>query len=166
MRLKGRERSMRCRATVFFVGLFSIVSAFAQNQGAANEDQAAMVAFAQKAAVQALNFRQGDLESLTAVRSDFTPEAWQEYMKHMEGFLDENGAPTYGSSFVPSRSPVVLAQQEGMVQIRIPGKLTQTRNRTSTTYSRFAVEVQVGGDPIKIRRLEQLTCRAASPACE
>ncbi len=157
---------MRCRAVVFCVALFSVVFAFAQHQGTANEDRAAIVAFAQKAAVQALNFRQGDLESLTAARADFTPEAWQEYMRHMEGFLDESGAPTYSSSFVPSRSPVVLAEQEGMVQIRIPGKLIQTRNKSSTTYSRFAVEVQAGGDPIKIRRFEQLTCRGASPACD
>lgn len=157
---------MRRHIAILFIGLLSAFSAFAQNQGTVNGDQAAIIAFAQNAAMRALNFRQGNLESLTAVRSDFTPEAWQEYMKHLEGFLDQNGAPAFSSSFVPSRSPVVLAQQDGMVQIRIPGKLTQTRNKSSTTYSRFAVEVQAGGDPIKIRRFERLTCAGASPACQ
>jgi hypothetical protein len=41
-----------------------------------------------KAAVGAVNFRQGNAANLTHARADFTPDGWKDFMKHMEGFLD------------------------------------------------------------------------------
>ena len=151
--------------TVFLVGLLAGISLFAQTQGPANSEQAAVVAFARETAMQTLNFRQGDSASLTKTRADFTPEGWKEYMKHMEGFLDEKGAPTFSSSFVPSSSATLVDENDGSVHIRIPGILKQTQNRSSTTY-RAVLDVMAGGKPAKIRHLETLTCGGKSHACQ
>ena len=137
----------------------------AQDQPPAKTDQAAIVAFAQKAAVQSLNFHQGDAASLTQARPDFTDDGWKGFMKHMEGWLDQKGAPTFTSSFVPSRDAVVVGQENGTVHLRIPGTLKQTQNKSSTTY-RAAIDVYAGGNPVKIQRLEQITCAGASTACQ
>ena len=56
---------MGCRLLMFFVGLLVGIPLFAQTPFQARADQAAMVDFAQKAAVRALDFRQGDIESLS-----------------------------------------------------------------------------------------------------
>ena len=150
---------------MLFIALCTGTSLLAQTQPPAGAGQAAIVAFAQEAAVQALNFRQGDIASLTRARADFTPEGWKDFMKHMEGYLDGKGAPTFNSSFVPSGNAVVVGQENGMVYIRIPGTLKQTTNLSGTTY-RAAVNVDAGGKPIKIQRLEQITCLGASTACQ
>lgn len=153
-------RQHRVILVVFLTG----ISLLAQTQAPANSEQAAIVAFARETAVQALNFRQGDSAGLTKTRADFTPKGWKEYMKHMEGFLDEKGAPTFSSSFVPSSSATVVDKNDGSVRIRIPGILKQTQNRSSTTY-RAVLDVIAGGKPAKIRHLETLTCGARSHAC-
>lgn len=146
--------------------LIASAPSFAQSSPPAKSSQAATIAFAQKAALRALNFRQGDQQSLTAARADFTPDAWKDYMKHMEGFLDPKGAPAFSSSFVPSGKTRVVGEENGLIHVRIPGTLTQTQGKSATTYRRFAVDVMVGGKPMKITHLEQTTCSAASTACQ
>ena len=74
-------------------------------------------------------------------------------MKHMEGWLDQKGAPTFTSNFVPSRDAVVLGLENGVVHLRIPGTLKQTQNQSSTTY-RAAIDVRAGGKPTKIQHLD------------
>ncbi len=156
---------MRCHLIMPSVALFAGILVFAQTEPPAQTDQAAIIAFAQKAAVRALNFRQGDIGSLTRARADFTPEEWKEFMKHMEGWLDQKGAPTFSSSFEPSRDAVVVGLENGIVHLRIPGTLKQTQNLSSTTY-RAAIDVHAGGNPTKIQHLEQITCVGASTACQ
>ena len=156
---------MRYFLHILFVGLFTAIPPFAQDQPSSSTDQAAIVALAQKGAVSALNFRQGDGASLTQARATFTDEGWKKFMKHMEGWLDQKGAPTFTSSFVPSRDAVVVGQENGIVHLRIPGTLKQTQNKSSTTY-RAALDVYAGGNPAKIQRLEQITCAGASTACQ
>ena len=156
---------MRRILIILFVALFIAVHLLAQDQSPAKVDQAAIVVSVQKAAVRAVNFRQGDIAGLTQVRADFTDEGWKDFMKHMEGFLDQKGAPTFTSSFVPSKDAVVVGQEYGVVHLRIPGTLKQSQNQSSTTY-RAALEVYVGGKPMKIQRLEQITCAGGSTACQ
>lgn len=156
---------MRRLLITFFVALFTAVPLLAQDQPTSKADQAAIVAFAQKAAVQALNFNQGDIASLTHARTHFTDEGWKDFMKHMEGWLDQKGAPTFTSSFVPSKDAVVVGQENGIVHLRIPGTLKQTQNKSSTTY-RAAIDVYAGSKPAKVQRLEQMTCAGASSACQ
>ena len=156
---------MRYLHFTLFLALLTANPLFTQDHPSAKTDQAAIVAFVQKAAVQSLNFRQGDAASLTQARADFTDEGWKGFMKHMEGWLDQKGAPTFTSSFVPSRDAVVVGQENGIVHLRIPGTLKQTQNKSSTTY-RAAIEVYAGGNPAKIQRLEQITCAGTSTACQ
>jgi len=147
------------------------VRGFAQNATPSGPDQATMAGFGQKAALAALNFQQGDAVGFTRARDDFTPDGWKDFVKHMEGFLDQKGAPTFTSSFVAAHAATVLDERGGVLHLRIPGTLTQSSNLGRTTY-RAAIEVYLlrnqatGGRPVKIQRLEQITCAGASTACQ
>ena len=152
---------MRRDRIAFFLTLITSTVLIAQGQRAATADRDAIVAFAHKTALQAVNFRQGDIESLARSRPNFTADAWKDFMKHMEGFLDQKGAPTFGSSFVPSGKAMVLGEEKGIVHLRILGTLKQTQNLSSTIYRGAAIDVFAGGQPTRIQRLEQLTCGGA-----
>src|SRR5262249_41231582 len=135
-------------------------------------DRAMIVSVAQKAAIAAVNFRQGDAAALARARADFTPEGWQAFMKHMEGFLDPKGAPTFTSTFVPSKSAPLFDEKDGVVHFTIPGTLTQSSQLSKTSY-RAALEIYAlrdllvhGGQSIKIQRLEQVSCIGGSPLCQ
>lgn len=145
---------------------------FAQSASPAERDRATIVEVAQQAAVAAVNFHVGDAAGLNRARADFTPEGWKDFINHMQGFLDDQGAPTFTSTFVPSKDANVVDQKDGVVHFRIPGTLTQSSNLGKTTY-RAALEVYAlrdmmihGGKPIKIQHLEQITCLGASTNCQ
>jgi hypothetical protein len=165
-------RTVRRQLIVVFAVLFTSIPLFAQSSLQERRDQNMIVAVAQDAAVRAMNFRQGDTEGWKRGRPDFTPEGWTEFVKHMQGWLDEKGAPTFSSSFVRSRNAFVIGNENGVVHFRIPGTLTQKQNGSGTTY-RAAIEVygfrdllMHGGKAIKIKHLEQITCAGASTACQ
>jgi hypothetical protein len=164
MKRTGWDVAVPCHL-LLLLSLIIQVSGFAQQETQPKGAQHVVVAFAQKAAVRALNFREGDLSSLSRARPDFTAEGWRDFMKHMEGYLDQNGAPNFDSRFVPSKDAIVLDDNNGIVHLRIPGTLTQTHNQSKTTY-RAAVEVFAGGKPPRIQRLEQITCVGASTLCQ
>ena len=154
------------------LAVLACIPLFAQAPNPTKADQATIVEFAQKVAVGAVNFRQGSAASLNQARADFTPDGWKDFMKHMEGFLDDKGAPTFSSKFVPSGNVTLLGEKDGIVHFRIPGTLTQSNNLGKTTY-RAAVEVYAlrdllihDGKPIKIQHLEQITCGGTSTACQ
>ena len=140
----------------FSIALLASCSVLAQTASDTTREQAAIVEFAQRAAVRALDFNQGDLGSLMDARDDFTPDAWSEFMKHMEGWLDKNGAPTFSSNFVASGNAVVVGQEEHLIHLKIPGTLTQTQNHSKTTYNHSEIDMRAGGKPIKIIHLEQI----------
>jgi hypothetical protein len=121
---------------------------------APTEDQAAVVKSAQSAAVQALDFEQGNLQSLLDARDDFTLDGWNDFMKHMRGYVDAKGVPQFSQSFVPSGDPVVIGEKDGIVHFTIRGKLKQTHDSSSTTYDHVEIDMRVGGMPIKIQHLE------------
>ena len=97
-------------------------------------------------------------------RADFTAGGWVDFLKRMQGFLDANGAPTFTSNFTASGGASVLGEHEGLVHFRVPGTLVQSNAIGKTTY-RAAIEVYAGGSPVRIERLEQITCVGASTAC-
>jgi hypothetical protein len=130
-----------------------------------NREQANIVAFAEGAAVRAANFRQGDAAGFTGNREEFTDNAWKDFLNRMQGFLDEKGAPTFSSSFVASGTAKVIDERNGIVRCRIVGTLTHSNQLGKTTY-RAALEVVAGGKPVRIQKLEQITCAGASPACQ
>jgi hypothetical protein len=127
------------------------------------------VAAVQKAAVTALNYRQGDAAGLSRARADFTVSGWNDFMLHLKGFLDDKGAPTFTSSFVTARGATILEEKDGAIHFKVPGTLTQSNQVGKTTYGRFAIEVYALREPgekkLKIQRLEQITCLGDSTAC-
>jgi hypothetical protein len=112
--------------------------------------------FAQKAVVLALDYKQGDRESLMDAQEDFTAAGWSEFMKRMDGWLDDKGAPLSSESFHSSGDTVVKSRENGIIHLSIPGTLKQSQNKSSTTY-RVVVDVQLGGEPIRIEHLELTT---------
>ena len=125
---------------------------------------------AQKIAIAALNFRQGDASGFNRARANFTLNGWKEFLKHMEGYLDAEGNPTFTSTFVATRPAKTLDDKDGVIHFRISGTMTQSSQLGKTTYQRFAIEVYAVRDPterrIKIQRLEQITCLGSSKACD
>jgi len=162
---------MRAKLKFVLMVVLLSVPAFAQNATRSGSDQGAIVGLGQKAAVAALNFQQGDADGFTRARKDFTPDGWKNFVKSIEGFLDEKGAPTFTSSFVAARDATVVDEKEGVLHIRIPGTLTQSSNIGKTTY-KAALEVYLlanraaGGQSVKIQGLEQITCAGASTKCQ
>jgi hypothetical protein len=163
---------VRRQVIVVFSVFLTSIPLFAQSSSPERRDQDTIIASAQDAAVRAVNFRQGDAEGWKRGRRDFTPDGWKEFVKHMQGWLDEKGAPTFSSNFVPSRNAVVIGNENGVAHFRIPGTLTQRRNGSRTTYP-AAIEVYVfrdllihGGSSIKLKHLEQITCAGPSSGCQ
>ena len=93
------------RSTLLVVGFISLLSSsvFGQDSSTLKANQGADVGAIQRAAVAALNFRQGDAAGLNHSRADFTADGWKDFMKTMEAFLDDKGAPTFTSTFVAAR---------------------------------------------------------------
>ena len=128
-------------------------------------EQATTIAAAEKAAISAVTFRQGDAAGFSRARTDFTANGWTDFLKGMQGFLDAGGAPTFTSTFTASGGAAVLGEHEGIVHFRVPGTLVQSNAIGKTTY-RAAIEVYAGGTPVRIERLEQITCVGASTTCQ
>src|SRR5271169_3738495 len=80
-------------------------------------DQDAAVAFAQKAVVRALDYNQGDRESLMDAKDDFTSGGWSEFMKRLNGWLDDKGAPLGGQSFTAAGDAEVKSQENGGLRL-------------------------------------------------
>src|SRR5262245_2481660 len=87
--------------------------------------QAAMIAFTQKAVARALDYDQGNRGSLMDAQDDFTPDGWREFMQWLQGYLDDNGAPTGSSLFTSTGNPIVKRQEDGVTRFTIPGTLKQ-----------------------------------------
>ena len=136
------------------VAVLLCLPVFAQNGSQSNRWE--MIDFAKRSAVSAVNFKQGDLVGFNNARTDFTVEGWNDFIHHNEGFLDQNGAPTFTSTFVTTADARILGDANGRLHLRIPGTLTQSNNIGKTTY-RAALDVIVGGTPAKIEKLEQVT---------
>jgi hypothetical protein len=156
---------MRVGLPIFLVAVLAGSPFAGARQAAAGSDQAAIVAFAQKAGMRAVNFEMGDAASLERARADFTADGWKDFMKHMAGYLDEKGAPAFNSSFTPSGEARVVDETDGIVHVKIPGTLKQGNKISATTY-KAALEVYAGGKPVKIQKLEQVTCAGKSTACQ
>jgi hypothetical protein len=158
---------MRVHLILLFCAVLVSSPGWAQTIPGPTADQAAIVGPVQKAVVRALTFDRGDAQRLRSARGDFTPEGWRKFMKHMAGWLDDTGAPTFSSSFVPSGDPTIVSQSDGVLHVTIPGTLKHRQGASSATY-RVVVDVRAGGKPMKIEHLEETICgsRTATPPCQ
>lgn len=152
------------RCTILVAAAFLSQLCLAQTPGSQNSEQAKLTLI-QKAAVAALNFRQGDAAGFNRARADFTAEGWKDFLTHMQGYLDAQGAPTFTSSFVVKHDARLLDEKNGLLHLRIPGSLTQTSKLGKAVYDPAALEVYADQEA-KIQRLKQITCLGASKACE
>lgn len=148
---------MRVPFMVLFGAVLLGSPALAQTTPVPAADQAAIVGPVQKAVVRALNFERGDTKHPRSAQGDFTPQGWTEFMKRLDGWLDDKGAPTFSSSFVPSGDPTIVSQSDGALHLTIPGTLKHSQGGSSTTY-RVVVEVRAAGKPMKIESLKQSIC--------
>jgi hypothetical protein len=151
-----------CLTILFLVA--SIVPTSGHSRQQASVEEGAALSFARSVAINALTFRQGDRAGSVHARAAFTDDAWTQFVKGMEGWLDHDGALTFSSTFVPSGDGRVVDEQNGIMHVRIPGTLTQTQNQSRTTYQ-AAVDVWAAGRPLRVQRLTQTTCGGASKAC-
>ena len=138
---------------VFLIALFVCSPRLAQSASTTETDEDSVVAFAKKVVVQALDYQQGDRESLMDAKDDFTEGGWSEFMKRMDGWLDDKGAALSSESFTPAGDTVVKSLDNGIIRLSIPGTLKQSQNKSSTTY-RVVVDVQLSAEPRKIEHLE------------
>src|SRR5437867_4458733 len=130
----------------------------------AKTDQTAAIDFVQKAVPRALDYDQGNRQSLMDAEEDFTPDVWREFMKWLAGFLDDKGSPTGSSLFTATSAPVVKSIGNDAIRLAIPGTLKQqTKNAyggLSTTTYRVTVDIEVSGKALKIQHLNTRTCGA------
>src|SRR5882762_10243905 len=117
---KCAESLMRGDFNVLALTVFLGIPVFAQYAAPSRLDQAAIVGFSQKAAIAALNFQQGDAVGFAHAHDDFTSDGWKDFIKRMEGFLDQKGAPTFTSSFVAARGATVLDEKEASFTLGFP----------------------------------------------
>lgn len=145
---------MRSHVIVLCGAVLASCLAAAPKSQAQAKNQAAIVSV-EKAAVAAVNFKQGDAVSLKRAQAGFTSTGWNEYMKSLQGFLDAHNAPMFTSSFVPSGAPVVVSDA-GEIHLKIPGTLTQSQGASRTTYAHSMLDVKASGTPAKIEHLETI----------
>src|SRR5437867_11451415 len=125
----------------------------------AKRDQTAAIDFVQKVVPRALDYDQGNRQSLMDAEEDFTPDGWREFMKWLAGFLEDKGSPTGSSLFTATGAPVVKSIGNDAIRLAIPGTLKQSAYRgLSTTAYRVTVEVEVNGKALKIQHLQTRTC--------
>jgi hypothetical protein len=117
------------------------------------KDQAAIIEFVQKAVVRALDYSQGDRQSLIDAQDDFSADAWREFMARMEEWVDSKGTPLSSSSFMPNGGAVITGNENGLLHLTVPGVLKQSQNKSTTTYQ-VEVDVRIGGNPLKIAYLK------------
>lgn len=120
------------------------------------KEQAALVESVRAMSLKAMTFQESNLASLNASQANFTPDGWKEFLNHMSGFLDDDGAPTFTSSFTPAGKTEILKKESDTIKIRIPGAIMQTHGVSTTNYRHAALDVTAGGNPVKIQHLEQV----------
>lgn len=137
-----------------------------QSVSADTAEEAAAVDFAQKAVPRALNYDQGNRESFVDAQEDFTPEAWREFLKWLDGYLDNNGAPMGSSVFTAAGKPVLKSQANDVIRLALAGTLKQENSKGARVLSRttyqVTVDIQVGVNPLKIQHFETRTCLGKS----
>jgi hypothetical protein len=136
--------------------IFCAVGSLAAQTSSSAKEQAALVESVRTMALKAMTFQESNLASLNASQANFTPDGWQEFLRHMSGFLDDDGAPTYTSTFTPTGKSIVVKKENDTIKIRIPGALAQTHGVSTTNYRHAALDVTAGGNPPKIQHLEQV----------
>lgn len=150
------------------------LAVFASSQLSAHEpsaDQAQLVSEATAICARALEFAQGDRASLVDAKAQFSAEGWAQFTKRLNGWRDDEGAPTFTSHFRPSGPALDVRQHDGVVDLTIPGVLEQENRNpyggVSRTKYRSEIDIEIAAATRKVTRLNQRTCGGAGshPSC-
>ena len=152
-------RMMRYAWMMCVVALFLGTLGISQSVWPATPDQDDVIDFAQKAVPLALNYDQGNRDSLVDAQNDFTTEGWSEFMMWLDGFVDAQGAPTGSSHFTVTGDVLVKSHTNGVTRLSVPGTLKQESTGRATTTYRVVVDVEVSDNPLKIRHLKAVIVR-------
>lgn len=145
---------------ILLISLLLFVSGYAWSKTVSDQDS--IIEYGTEVISKALNFIQGNRASLVDAQNFFSSKGWEVFMKKLNGWLDEKGAPKYTSSFKQGkRSPEILAVEGGFI-LTIYGDLKQQSHNefggvSMTTYS-VAVSATISKKLLKIELLEQRTC--------
>ncbi|MDI4632876.1 hypothetical protein J7U46_07430 [Pelomonas sp. V22] len=155
---------MRRRTASCLLALAWVPIGAAAGSNGADDDKASR--FAERSVQLALNFRQGDLQSLRDAEPLFTPEGWADFMRRLNGWLDAGGAPVFSSSFTASGPPILTTNSvSGGISFTVPGVLRhesrQPQGGKSATSYRAEIDVQLTAEPFKVAQLSQRTCGGA-----
>jgi hypothetical protein len=166
----GGEKAMRNSFIVLIVAVCLCGPRWVQSASVPPTNQTVIVDFTQKAVARALDYDQGNRGSLMDAQDDFTSDGWREFMQWLQGYLDDKGAPTGSSRFTSTGDPIVKHQENGVTRLTIPGTLKQESKNAhggiSRAIYRVAIDVRVGGDPLKIQHLKARICGGASTECQ
>ena len=99
-----------CRFLIFFVFLL-LLSGCDPVAMSQTKIQDATIRSAEKTSQLAINFYQGDINSLIDAEDDFTPEGWSKFMNRLTGYLDEKGSPNFSQSFNKSGEPLDVRRE-------------------------------------------------------
>lgn len=157
---------MRHSLIVLIVGFCLGTPAWLQSVSGTSDQT--VIDFVRNAVPRALDYDQGNRASLVDAQDNFTAEGWQEFMKWLSGYVDEEGAPTGSSHFTAAGEPKMESQENGIIRLTLRGTLKQYGKipggaLSATTY-RVIVDVELTGNPPKIRHLEVRAC--GSTPCE
>ncbi len=161
---------MRAPVALLFASVFLASSACASSDAQVSAADP-RIRFAEKAAVDALNFRQSELASLVDTKPIFTAPGWADFMKRLTGFVDPQGAATFTSTFTPSGAAIAAKQDKASLTITVPGVLKHEsrtpQGAVSTTSYRAEIDLRVSPSPFKVEMLVQRTCGGAAtkPSC-
>lgn len=153
------------RLTAFLFTMITVYGFTPLQVLAEGQAKPASFQYAELATERALNFIQGDLVSLLEAKDDFTSQGWGEFMKALDGWLDDKGASKFSSNFSPSGKVIDIRLENEVLYLVIPGVLKQeSRNPNggvSTTAYRAEINVKLIGKPLKIEQMKQITCGGA-----
>lgn len=159
--VRHHKGSMRAHALLPTVVVVLAVAASAQS-----DVTEAQTRFALRAAVEALDFRQGDLASLVDAKLLFTESGWAAFSRKLNGFVDHHGAATFTSTFTPSGPATSSKRVNDSLTVTIPGVLRHESRHPqggmSTTSYRAEIDVRISTSPFKVELLLQRTCGGAS----
>lgn len=127
---------MRFFIVLLFVLAFA-VPAFSMDLG---KDQTKLVQHATALGLRAMEFNQGNLPSLLDAEKDFITEGWMEFKVKLNGWLDEKGAATFSSVFVPSGPALDVRRRDRVMYLTIPGVLKHENLTNMAEYRQRDIE--------------------------
>jgi hypothetical protein len=123
--------------------------------------------FAVKIVQKALSYKRGDHASLWDAKGDFTKQAWEEFLRPMNGHLGAKGDPQNNSAFAPIGEPFDKGKDQDGFRVAVPGILNfeskdEKKGYVVTPYTVVADVWVVGKFSKKVGRLKLRPCSPTS----